>query len=124
MGPHLGRAPLVRMMMRMMRFRLPCLMGGIARCLLVVALPVLRGLPLRWRRGETVAVAATPPGATSVEDLEVMEEDMVSVGMEVHPSLSPRLPGVVCYSRSLGSPLPQPWGPRTWSRLRPWTWLW
>ncbi|KAI4963749.1 hypothetical protein ZWY2020_010567 [Hordeum vulgare] len=34
----------------------------------------------------------------------VAVEDEVSVGMEVCPASSPRLPGVVCYSRSPGSP--------------------
>ncbi|KAI4979098.1 hypothetical protein ZWY2020_015851 [Hordeum vulgare] len=41
----------------------------------------------------------------------VTSEEKVSVGMEVCPASSPRSPGVVCYSRSPGSPLPQPWGP-------------
>ncbi|KAI4999279.1 hypothetical protein ZWY2020_003868 [Hordeum vulgare] len=39
-------------------------------------------------------------------------KEEVSVGMEVCPASSPCSPGVVCYSRSPGSPLPQPWGPR------------
>ncbi|XP_044980961.1 uncharacterized protein LOC123448206 [Hordeum vulgare subsp. vulgare] len=34
------------------------------------------------------------------------EEEEVSVGMEVCPATFPRSPGVVCYSRSPGSPLP------------------
>ena len=36
--------------------------------------------------------------APSVAELEAVEEDVVSVGMEVRPSSSPRSPGVVCYS--------------------------
>ncbi|KAI4976723.1 hypothetical protein ZWY2020_050330 [Hordeum vulgare] len=42
----------------------------------------------------------------------VAAEEEVSLGMEVYPASSPRSPGVVCYSRSPGSPLPHPWGPR------------
>ncbi|KAI4984006.1 hypothetical protein ZWY2020_040859 [Hordeum vulgare] len=53
----------------------------------------------------------------------VPAEQEVSVGMEVCPASSPRSPGVVCYSRSPGSPLPQPWGPRIMSSggRRPWS---
>ncbi|KAI5018162.1 hypothetical protein ZWY2020_043050 [Hordeum vulgare] len=36
----------------------------------------------------------------------VAAEEEVSVGMEVCPASSPRSPGVVCYSRSPGSPFP------------------
>ncbi|KAI4998969.1 hypothetical protein ZWY2020_054833 [Hordeum vulgare] len=36
----------------------------------------------------------------------VAAEEEVRVGMEVCPASSPRSPGVVCYSRSPGSPLP------------------
>ncbi|KAI4975773.1 hypothetical protein ZWY2020_049380 [Hordeum vulgare] len=43
----------------------------------------------------------------------VAAEEEVSVVMEVCPASSPHSPGVVCYSRSPGSPLPQSWGPRT-----------
>ncbi|KAI4966722.1 hypothetical protein ZWY2020_037024 [Hordeum vulgare] len=44
------------------------------------------------------------PVATTADDLEFTEADVLSVGMEVCPSSSPCSPGVVCYSRSTGSP--------------------
>ena len=61
--------------------------------------------------GGFVAVAVPPPVATQVADPEVVEEDVVSVGMEVRPSSSPRSPGGVCYSRSPGSPPSPALGP-------------
>ncbi|KAI4970509.1 hypothetical protein ZWY2020_001423 [Hordeum vulgare] len=51
----------------------------------------------------SVAMAGPSPVATPVADLE---GDEASVGMEVCPSSSPRSPGMVCYSRSPGSPSP------------------
>ncbi|KAI5016845.1 hypothetical protein ZWY2020_037223 [Hordeum vulgare] len=54
------------------------------------------------------------PPLVSDGPVAVAEEE-VSVGMEVCPASSPRLPGVVCYSRSPGSPLPRSWGPWTWA---------
>ncbi|KAI5006907.1 hypothetical protein ZWY2020_042119 [Hordeum vulgare] len=46
------------------------------------------------------------PVATTADDLEFTEADILSVGMEVCPSSSPRSPGVVCNSCSPGSPSP------------------
>ncbi|KAI5017479.1 hypothetical protein ZWY2020_042367 [Hordeum vulgare] len=48
-----------------------------------------------------VDTGSSPPGAAV--SVVVVEEE-VSVGMEVCPASSPRSPGVVCYSRSPGSP--------------------
>ncbi|KAI4964742.1 hypothetical protein ZWY2020_059735 [Hordeum vulgare] len=51
-------------------------------------------------------LGGSSPIATTAADLEFTEADVLSVGMEVCPSSSPRSPGVVCYSRSPGSPSP------------------
>ncbi|KAE8819991.1 hypothetical protein D1007_02173 [Hordeum vulgare] len=49
-------------------------------------------------------IAGPPPVATTAADLEIVEADVLSVGMEVCPSSSSHSLGVVCYSRLPGSP--------------------
>ncbi|KAI5000735.1 hypothetical protein ZWY2020_010694 [Hordeum vulgare] len=70
--------------------------AGHAGCTPVVALVVDTGCPL--------PVTAIPA---------VAAEEEVSMGLKVCPASSPRSPGVVCYSCSLGSPRLPPSGPRT-----------
>ncbi|KAI5015023.1 hypothetical protein ZWY2020_056413 [Hordeum vulgare] len=63
------------------------------------------GQPSQVASGVVVVVRAGPPlVATTAVDLEIVEADVLSVGMEVCPTSSPRSPGVVCYSSSPGSP--------------------
>ncbi|KAI5015200.1 hypothetical protein ZWY2020_056590 [Hordeum vulgare] len=60
--------------------------------------PVVAAMPLSAAdTGCHLPLAAVP---------EVAFEEEVSVGIEVYPASSPRSPGVVCYSRSPGSPPP------------------
>ncbi|KAI5022525.1 hypothetical protein ZWY2020_059255 [Hordeum vulgare] len=49
-------------------------------------------------------IAGPPPVTTTAADLEIVEADVLSVGMEVCPSSSSHSLGVVCYSRLPGSP--------------------
>ncbi|KAI5016559.1 hypothetical protein ZWY2020_006410 [Hordeum vulgare] len=51
-----------------------------------------------------VVMAGPPHVATTAADLEIVEADVLSVGMGVCPSSSPCLLGMVCYSRLPGSP--------------------
>ncbi|KAI4992875.1 hypothetical protein ZWY2020_007188 [Hordeum vulgare] len=51
-------------------------------------------------------LGGSSPVVTSGADLEFTEADVLSVGMEVCPSSLSCSPGVVCYSRSPGSPSP------------------
>ncbi|KAI5015228.1 hypothetical protein ZWY2020_056618 [Hordeum vulgare] len=126
MEARLRRAPSVRRMMVLAGSRRPRLMVGVPRAPLLLAPPALFGWPPGWCHGIKPVIIAGPSPvvtdlvvqdgvevlggssrvATMTGDLEFTETDVLSVGMEVCPSSSPRSPGVVCYSRSPGSPSP------------------
>ncbi|KAI4995746.1 hypothetical protein ZWY2020_037794 [Hordeum vulgare] len=119
MGARLRRAPFVRRMM-VMAGSLDRV-DGRARSPLFLALPTAGWLP--GARIESVVLAGpspvvtdlgvldglevlggSSPIATTTDDLEFTEVDVLIVGMEVCPSSSSCSLGVVCYSLALGSP--------------------